>query len=197
MARSLAKANLARVYAGLLALRKAIGPRNIASCARCALIKLRYRNLHCGWFFIERGADVAIGRSAAVTIGRDVRISRDFTCRVRGRLRIGSGVFFNRSCMLVALESVEIGENCLFGEMVSIHDENHVSGHDLEPIARRGLHTAPVVIGNSVWVGAKATILAGVTIGDNSVIGAGAVVTRDVPPGVVAGGIPARVIREL
>lgn len=95
------------------------------------------------------------------------------------------------------VNSLEIGDNSIFGERVSIHDENHVIGCGPEPIASRGWETAPIVIGKNVWVGSKATILQGVRIGDNAVIGANAVVTRDVPANSVAVGIPARVIRQI
>ncbi|MBC8076121.1 MAG: hypothetical protein H7Y32_08620 [Chloroflexales bacterium] len=81
--------------------------------------------------------------------------------------------------------------------MVSIHDENHIPGRGPEPIAQRGFRCAPVVIGRNVWVGAKATILQGVTIGDGAVVAAGAVVTRDVAAYTLVAGVPARPIRAL
>jgi acetyltransferase-like isoleucine patch superfamily enzyme len=126
-----------------------------------------------------------------------VRILPDFTGRVNGRLTVGDNVFFNRGCYLSAQESVTIGDNCSFGEYVAIHDEDHAFGVDDAPAGSRGYVTAPIVIGNNVWVGAKATILKGVHIGDNAVIGANAVVTRDIPPNSVAVGVPARVIRMI
>ncbi len=94
-------------------------------------------------------------------------------------------------------ESLTVGDYSLFGEGVSIHDDNHVIGRGPEPIASRGLVTRPVAIGRNVWVGARAVILPGVHIGDNAVVGAGAVVTRDVPPYTVVAGVPARIIKEL
>jgi acetyltransferase-like isoleucine patch superfamily enzyme len=122
---------------------------------------------------------------------------RNFTGSFLGPIQvtIGNNVYFGRGCHVVVRSALTIGDNCLFGEMVSIHDENHVFGRGPEPIASRGLAAAPIVVGNNVWVGAKATILQGVRIGDNAVIGANAVVTRDVPANTVAVGIPARVIR--
>jgi len=171
--------------------------RNLAGLARYLSLRTRYKGLHCGLFYIDRGAAFHVGRAASVHIGHNVRIMRDFTGHFEGSAWIGDGVFFNRGCHLVAQQSVRIGDNCLFGEMVSIHDDDHVTGRGTEPIATRGLRTAPVIIGNNVWVGAKASILAGVEIGDNTVIGAGAIVTRNIPPFVVAAGVPARVVREL
>ncbi len=159
--------------------------------------RLRYRNLKVGLFFAHRGAEIIVGPNAEVSIGRYVRLMRDFTGHFYGKVTIGNNVYFNRGCYISAHESVTIGSNCLFGEQVSIHDENHVPGRDTNPIDTRGYVTAPVVIGNNVWIGAKVTILQGVRIGDNAVIGANAVVTRDVPAYSIAVGIPARVIREI
>lgn len=69
--------------------------------------------------------------------------------------------------------------------------------HGLSPKDRRSTYPAPIVLGRNVWVGANVTILQGVTIGDNSVVAAGAVVTKDVPPNTVVGGVPARVIKTI
>jgi acetyltransferase-like isoleucine patch superfamily enzyme len=90
-----------------------------------------------------------------------------------------------------------ISSNCLFGEGVSIHDENHIVSCGDDPVGERGFVVKPVSIGNNVWVGAKATILSGVRIGENAVIGANAVVTHDVPTYTIVGGVPARVLREI
>lgn len=101
----------------------------------------------------------------------------------------------NKGCHVVVHDGLSIGDNCLFGEGVSIHDANHVHAGDPLPIAARGFRATPIRIGRNVWVGAKATVLPGVRIGDNAVIGANAVVTRDVPAGTVAVGIPANVVK--
>ena len=69
--------------------------------------------------------------------------------------------------------------------------------HDLNPERRGSMHAVPIAIGKNVWIGAHATVLAGVTIGDNAVIAAGAVVNRDIPADTVAAGVPAKVIRKL
>jgi acetyltransferase-like isoleucine patch superfamily enzyme len=175
----------------------AITPRNLAALVRYALLCLRYPQLRGRIVFVDRGADIRVERRARVRLGRDVRIMRDFTAHIAGEVSIGDGVFFNRGCHVVVLQRLAIGAQCLFGEGVSIHDENHRGGRDQEPPARRGFTTAPITIGRNVWVGAKATILQGVSIGDNAVIGANAVVTCDVPPNTLAVGVPARVVRTL
>lgn len=171
--------------------------RNLSALYRYVWLRLRYRNLGVGVFFVDRGADIIIGSHAQISFGHGLRFMRDFTGHIYGRVTIGDGVFFNRGCHVVVHEGLSIGNHCLFGELVSIHDDNHIPGRGSEPIASRGVRTAPITIGDNVWVGAKATVLPGVSIGDNAVIGANAVVTRDIPANTIAVGIPARVVREL
>ena len=111
------------------------------------------------------------------------------------RLVIGDRTFINADLMVIGGGEVTIGTDCLIGPRCSIYTPNHA-----EDIARRldGWELPkPVTIGNNVWIGGSVTITPGVTIGDHSIIGAGSVVTRDVPAGVVAAGNPCRVIRPL
>ena len=112
------------------------------------------------------------------------------------RIRIGSGCAFSNNIAICALKSITMGDRCLIGELVTIIDSDH---HELDPDKRWSGHgrIAPVIIGNNVWIGSRVIILCGVTIGDNSVIGAGSVVTKSIPANCVAAGNPARVIREL
>jgi acetyltransferase-like isoleucine patch superfamily enzyme len=110
---------------------------------------------------------------------------------------IGDGTLFNNDAVIRSEgPGIEVGRDGLFGTGVQIFDSDF---HHLDPALRRsGTHpTAAVRIGDDVWVGASAFVLKGVTIGDGAVVAAAAVVTRDVPPGVLVGGNPARVIREL
>ena len=169
-------------------------PRNIAGLVRYLLLRIRFRNLRVGLFFLDRGGSVRVGPSGRARFGRRVRMMRDFSCSLHGELVIGNDVYFARACTVSVHSTVTIGNDCLFGEHVSIHDENHELGDGTEPRASLGFVAAPITIGNNVWVGAKATILSGVSIGDNAVIGANAVVTRDVPANSIAVGIPARVV---
>lgn len=108
-----------------------------------------------------------------------------------GRLAIGRDCFIGRGSVIVCREAITIGDDALIAEYVTIRDQDHRHGGP-EPTARNGFETAPIVIGSNVWIGAKATITRGVSIGDGAVIAAGAVVTRDVPAGRVVGGVPAR-----
>ncbi|MDE7395248.1 MAG: sugar O-acetyltransferase [Clostridiales bacterium] len=108
-------------------------------------------------------------------------------------IKIGKRVFINSGCCFQDQGGIEIGDDVLIGQQVVIATLNH----DLNPEQRASMMPAPVKIGNRVWVGAHATILAGVLVGDNSVIAAGAVVTKDVPANVVVAGVPAKIIKQL
>lgn len=171
--------------------------RGAAGLWRYLWLRMRFPNLRVGLFFVAGGAEIRIGPQAQITFGEGICFLRDFSAHFRGTVTIGKNVFFNRGCHVVVYNMLSIGDNCLFGEQVSIHDEEHIVARGGEPVAARGWVTAPIIIGQNVWVGAKATILPGVQIGDNAVIGAHAVVTRDVPANTVAVGVPARVVRKL
>ena len=108
-------------------------------------------------------------------------------------ISVGENVFINSGCCFQDQGGIEIGNNVLIGQQVVIATLNH----ELMPSKRANLLPAPVKIGNNVWIGAHATILAGVTIGDNSVVAAGAVVAKDVPTNVVVAGVPAKVIKNI
>lgn len=106
---------------------------------------------------------------------------------------VGKNVFINSGCCFQDQGGIEIGDNVLIGQQVVIATINH----DLIPQSRANMLCAPVKIGNDVWIGAHATILPGVTVGDGAVIAAGAVVTKDVPENTVVGGVPAKIIKQI
>lgn len=108
-------------------------------------------------------------------------------------ITIGRDVFINSGCHFQDQGGIVIGDGSLIGHNVVLATINH----DLDPRNNRKNHYAPITIGNHVWIGANATVLAGVTIGDWAVVGAGAVVTKDVPPKTVVAGVPARVIKTI
>lgn len=110
-------------------------------------------------------------------------------------IRVGRGTFINSNLTALDVAPITIGEDCQIGPNVQLLTPTH----PLEPQLRRDKLEAaqPITIRDNVWIGGGAIILPGITVGENSVIGAGAVVTRDVPPNVVAAGNPARVVREL
>ncbi len=116
------------------------------------------------------------------------------------KIRIGSGCLFGEFNHITAINSVEIGDYCLTGKCVTISDNNHGTT-DFEvlqqrPIKRDLYSKGPVVIGDNVWIGDKATILGGVVIGDSVVIAANSVVTKDIPSYCVVAGNPARIIKD-
>jgi acetyltransferase-like isoleucine patch superfamily enzyme len=165
--------------------------KRLSARRRYWLLALRYPAIRAQPpFNVQPGTVFGVAPAAKLSFAPGLQLGRDFTAIVAGELRIGRGVFFNRGCYLSCLQLVEIGEHCMFGERVSIHDSNHVA--ELGVVRkRRPSANSPVRIGANVWVGANVVITAGVSIGDGAVIGAGAVVTRDVPPAHLAVGVPA------
>ena len=114
-------------------------------------------------------------------VGERVWMEPDFTCEFGKNITIGSDVYINFGCTLLDCGQITIGNH-------SLDAAERIAG---------ALIPEPITIGNRVWIGGGSTILSGVTIGDDAVIGAGSVVTRDIPPGVVAAGNPCRVLRKI
>lgn len=108
-------------------------------------------------------------------------------------ITIGKNVFFNSGCHFQDQGGIVIGDNTLIGHNVVLATINH----SLDPKENRKNIYAPIVIKDHVWIGSNATILSGVTIGEWAVVAAGAVVTKDVPPYSVVGGVPARILRTV
>ena len=108
-------------------------------------------------------------------------------------ITLGENVFINAGCKFQDQGGIIIDEGALIGHGVVLATLNH----DMDPEKRQALHPAPIHIGKRVWIGANATICPGVTIGDNAVVAAGAVVVKDVPPDTIVGGVPAKIIREI
>lgn len=127
--------------------------------------------------------------------GTELGLNSPFYCDYGSNIRLGDKVFFNFNCTILDVTYVTIGSRTMFGPGVQIYTATHPIDY-LERAS--GLEAAaPVTIGDDVWVGGATVICPGVTIGDRSVIGAGSVVTRDIPADVVAVGNPCRVIRHL
>src|SRR3954447_5037555 len=128
-------------------------------------------------------------------VGDGVHIRPPFRCEYGGRVRIGAGTFFNYDCLMLDVAPVTIGAAC----QVATRVQFLTATHPIDPAPRRlGWESgAPIVVGDNVWLSAGVIVCPGVTIGEHTVVGAGAVVTRDLPAGVVAMGVPARVIREI
>ena len=136
-----------------------------------------------------------IGQKARVTFGERCVLDRFLTVEAEGRLSVGAGTIFGHHCTLVAMQDLEIGPDCLIANLVDIRDNDHCFADLNTPIRSQGSSVAPVKIGRNVWLGTKVTVIKGVTIGDNAIVGANAVVTKDIPANAIAVGVPARVIR--
>lgn len=127
------------------------------------------------------------------TVDEGFGIFPPFNADYGQNIKIGKNVFINSGCCFQDQGGIEIGDHVLIGQQVVIATIDH----DLDPSKRGNMFPAPVKIGNRVWIGAHATILSGVTVGDNSVVSAGAVVTKDVPENVVVAGVPAKIIKRI
>ena len=105
--------------------------------------------------------------------------------------------FIGRNCVITAKEKIVINENCLIAEMVVIRDQDHIIDIAIENSNRNNFNIAPIEIKENVWIASKATILKGVTIGENSVVAASAVITKNIPPCEVWSGIPGRFLKKI
>ena len=113
----------------------------------------------------------------------------------RDKLRIGSGTYINRCTILDAFTELHIGRDVLIGPNCYLTDANHGTTDGFS-VKSQPMCLAPVIVEDEAWIGAHVTVLPGVRVGKGAVIGAGAVVTRDVPAGAVAQGVPARVMHQ-
>lgn len=129
------------------------------------------------------------------SVGKNVWIEPDFRCEYGKNITIENDVYINFGCIILDCAEVYIGEHTLIGPNIGIYTANHLT--DAEERINGGCYGKPVYIGKRVWIGGDVKIVAGVSIGDETVIGAGSVVTKDIPSGVVAAGNPCRVIRRI
>lgn len=166
--------------------------------------RLRARLWSLGYRQVHIGAGVAVGRRCRVRIeghgrivlGAGVEIEDGTTLAVydHGVLRVEAGSFVGHYCTLAARTRVELGEGTYLAELVSVRDHDH----DVRAAPASGrIATDAVEIGARVWLGAKVTVLRGARIGNDTVVGANAVVRGELPPSVVAVGAPARPVRAL
>lgn len=175
------------------------GPRRALAAMYFALRRLQYRLRYGRRLRLGRGV-MLIGRlslrgGTRLELGDHVRVRRRVIVNGGGVARVGAHTLLN-GCWLGATRSVTVGDWCLISDC-DISDSDF---HNLPPRLRHHRPAleaafAPVVIGRNAWVGARAMVLKGVHVGDDSVVGAGAVVREDVPAGVVVAGNPARVVK--
>ena len=162
-----------------------------------AMAFLRAKGVESGSMPYLRGQLPLITNHGRMRVGAGFRsdglqFRSHFSTDPGGFLEIGDRVFVNRGVALHASQHVRIGDNVFVGDLSAIYDSNF---HEVEP--GRGVEVKPVHIGRNVWIGRAAIVLPGVSIGDHSVVAAGSVVTRSVPPGALVGGNPARQLKEL
>ena len=132
-------------------------------------------------------------RITAKPVGQGVRIETPFYTDFGKNITVGNNVFINAGCKFQDQGGIVIGDGALIGHNTVLATLDH----DIDPDKRHLLYPAPIHIGKKVWIGSGVVVTKGVTIGDNSIIAAGAVVTHDIPPNVIAAGVPARVLREI
>lgn len=137
---------------------------------------------------------MALNKEIFGSCGKNVWIVPPMKLAVGKYISIGEGCYFNAGTTFIDDWKIEIGSNCLFGPNVTLC----TTGHPISPNHRMdGMYSFPIKIGNTCWIGANVIVLPGITIGDHSVIGAGSVVTKDIPANVVAAGNPCRVLRQI
>jgi maltose O-acetyltransferase len=134
-------------------------------------------------------------RELLAGIGEDTFVRTPFYCDYGDGITIGDRSFVNFNCTMLDGAKITIGDECLLASGVQLI----TATHPIDPAPRRSAweQALPVTIADGVWLGAGAIVLPGVSIGENTVVGAGSIVTRDLPAGVVAHGNPARVAREI
>lgn len=146
---------------------------------------------------MRSASSILVARGASVVFGPGCVVDRGMTLESRGRIEVGARTVFGHHGTLAASNLISIGEDCLIAEMVSIRDHDHSFASREVPYNQQGQTVAPVRIGRNVWIGSKATVIKGVTIGDNTVVGAGAIVTHDLPADCLAAGVPAQILSYL
>lgn len=174
-----------------------------AWCAvRSAVVLTWYRCLYAD---LRVGRGVRLGKSVYISvvkggylnIGDNVHIDTNAFVTAEGPLSIGANSYVGVGAVIVALEGISIGPNALIAAYATIRDQGHrFDGVDI-PYREQGNVGSPIRIGSNVWIGTKATILRGVDIGDDAIIGANSVVTSTVESATMAVGTPARAVRRL
>jgi acetyltransferase-like isoleucine patch superfamily enzyme len=173
-------------------------PSYLRLMIRWARLKLRYRSRlqTDGLCFICPRVKLEIGRHAVLRVGRWAWIGHGCKIRVHeGEVSIGAKTVIGQECTISAYQRVSIGRECILADRVMLIDFDHGVVEVERPIRVQGIYKRDVSVGHNVWIGYGACVLRGVQIGDNSIVGTNAVVTKSAPDNAVLGGVPARVIR--
>lgn len=134
-----------------------------------------------------------LGEITGTPVDESTTVFTPFYTNVGRNITLGKNVFINHACSFLDLGGIVIEDDVMIGPRVNITSENH----PVDVARRKTMVPGAVVIRQNAWIGAGATILPGVTVGKNSVVAAGALVNRDVPPNTVVGGVPAKILKKL
>lgn len=160
-----------------------------AASARARKLTARMNGGHCS----QKKLQTLFSKLTYQPKDNTLRIFPPFYTDCGLNITVGKNVFINEGCCFQDQGGITVGDGCLIGQQVVFATLDH----DPLPEKRADMLPAPILLGKNVWVGAHATILSGVTVGDNAIIAAGAVVTKDVPAGAIVGGVPAKVIKYI
>lgn len=143
----------------------------------------------------QRQERTAIVEKLFGSVGKNPWIESPFNCDYGYNISVGDNFYANTNCTILDCAKITIGNDVLIGPNVSFYTPNHA----MDPAERKAGYerSLPITIGDNVWISGSVSILPGVSIGDNSVIGAGSVVTKNIPANVVAVGVPCKVIRDI
>jgi len=173
-------------------------PGYVALLIRLAWLKLRWRGRlkTDGIAFVCPDVTFEIGPNAVVHLGRWSWLGHGTKIRCHeGVISIGAKTVMGQECTISAYQHVKIGRECVIADRVMFIDFDHGAVEVDRPIRLQGIYKRDVNVGNNVWIGYGACILRGVSVGDNAIIGANSVVTKDVPANAVVAGLPAKIIR--
>lgn len=133
-----------------------------------------------------------LGEIIGIEIDPSTTIFPPFYTNYGGSIRLGKNVFINHACSFLDIGGITIEDDVQIGPRVNLTSENH----PIDPADRKTLIPKRIVIKRNAWIGAAATILPGVTVGENAIVAAGAIVSKDVPPNTIVAGIPAKIIKS-
>lgn len=164
--------------------------------------ELKAKNLYAVTLLLKFNnskAQDSLGREKIIkelfgSVGNNPSIEHNFHCDLGYNIFVGDNFYAGHNCTILDMAEVRIGHNCMIGPNVGIY----TAGHNIEPKDRnKSGYAIPITIGNDVWIGGSVVILPGITIGDNSIVAAGSVVTKDVPANSVVAGNPARILKNI
>lgn len=126
------------------------------------------------------------------SVGEGVVLEDNFHCDLGYNIHVGNNFYAGYNCTILDMAEVRIGHDCMLGPNVGIY----TAGHSIEPLNRNKTgYSWPILLGDNVWIGGSSVILAGVRIGNNSIVAAGSIVTKDVPANPIVAGNPARIVK--